>query len=299
MPRTIQSYMEELSNWGRWGEEDQLGTLNLITPAKRRSAVESVVSGDIVSCGRPLDLRQTGAVPGPLHFMTSSGSRVPKAGFGSAADWLGFGVHGFDVTHLDAHSHVFWNAHMYNGRPAELVSTWHRARAGAVDIAASGIVTRGVLLDVPRLRGVPFLEPGTAIGPVELDVCADDQGLRLEEGDAVLVRTGSSTSTLDDFNARASAGLHASTLPWLHSNGVALLVSDGVNDVQPSGVPSIYLPVHAVGMVAMGLWLIDNATLEALAARCLDRQRWDFLLTCSPLPIERATGSPVNPVALL
>ncbi len=290
--------VRELSNWGRWGDDDQLGTLNLITPATRMAALGSVRSGTTVSCARSMDLRRDSSAPAPMHFMTSTGDRAPASGFGSAADWVGLTAHGFDTTHIDAHSHAFWNAQLYNGRPAKLVTTWGRAKTGAVDAARDGIVTRGVLLDIPRHRGVDRLEPASAIGPDELQECARRQQVELQEGDALLVRTNREEHPSTDGGLRL-AGVHVSVMPWLHERGISVLVSDAISDVQPSGVEGVSLPVHAVALVGMGLWLIDNATFEDLAVACAERGAYDFLFTCHALPIQRATGCPVNPVAVL
>jgi kynurenine formamidase len=295
----IDDYMASLSNWGRWGDDDDLGTLNLIVPDKRRVAALAVRTGETVSCARPLDLRRSSDAPAPQHFMTATGDRAPKNGMGMAVDYIGLAFHGFHVTHLDAHSHVFWNAKLYNGRPAGDVGVWQRARSGGVDAAKEGIVTRGVLLDIPRHRGVDALAPGTAIGTDELIACASAQHLEIEPGDALLVRTGRDAQPAGAPQSHDMAGLHASTLPWLHESGVAMLASDNISDVQPSGIEAVRLPVHAVGLVGMGLWLLDNAFLEPLADRCSKRDAWDFLFACLPLRLQRSTGSPVNPVAIL
>jgi kynurenine formamidase len=293
----IDIYMEELSNWGRWGDDDDRGTLNLISQVSRKAALSTVRTGETVSCARPLDLRRPSDPPAPQHFMTATGDRAPAGGMGMAVDWVGFAFHGSHVTHLDAHSHIFWKGKLYNGRPAQDVSVWQRARSGGVDAASEGIVTRGVLLDIPRHRSVPRLAPGEAVGVDEMQECAAVQGVVIGEGDAVLVRTGRDVEPLDE--SPGMAGLHASTLPWIREYGISLLGCDNISDAQPSRVGGVRLPIHSVGLVGLGLWLLDNAYLETLAQKCEERGAWDFLFNCLPLRFERATGSPVNPIAML
>lgn len=296
---TVLGYFDELSNWGRWGEDDQLGTLNLITPDVIVRAASLVKSGRAVSCSRLLS--PVGEEP-ILHHMITSGEGATAKGFSAAADWIGMGFHGYFNTHLDALSHVFWDGRMYNNRPASLIKTASGARVGGVDLARDGIISRGVLLDIPRFRGVEWLDLGEGIGPDELVQCASEQAAELKSGDILLVRTGRDARAAarghTEPEKQGSPGLHASSLPLLHETGVAVLGADATNDVMPSGVPNVFVPIHSVGMVAMGLWLIDNAYLEDLAAACVEEGRWEFMLTIAPLRLKNTTGSPLNPIAV-
>lgn len=291
----VAAFHRKLSNWGRWGERDQLGALNWITPGKRAAAAQLVQLGRTVSCARPLPVDPSPDNPRPVvHLMTGTASE------GWGGDYFALAPHGFAVSHIDALCHIFHEGRLYNGYPAERV-TAHGALDGAIDALADGIATRGVLLDVPALRGVPFLEAGDAIHPDELERAEDAAGVRVEEGDVLLVRTG--RWALRDARGawpahERIAGLHASCLPWLFERRVAALGSDGVSDVIPSQIEGIGLPIHTVGIVAMGLHLLDNLDLEPLARACRETGRAAFQLVIAPLVLLRGTASPVNPIAI-
>jgi len=296
----VLGYFERLSNWGRWGPDDELGTLNLITPARRLEAVATVRDGVSIGCARPILVEPP--VPDvarpPLHLMIQSGE-APEANH--AADFLGIAPHGQTISHVDALGHYFWGGKMYNGRPQGVVSTAEGAAFGSVEVMKDGIVTRGVLLDLARLRGKPWLDAGEGIFPADLEAAEAAQGVRVREGDALLLRTGwyAWRVHLGPYPVRRRPGLHAAALPWLRERGVALIAADASEDVLPSGYPSIELPVHAVGIVAMGLCLLDACQFEELAAACVVRGRWECLFTVAPLRFRGATGSPVTPLAML
>lgn len=298
----VLEYMTRLSNWGRWGEDDDKGTLNLISPTAMRRGLDTVTEGLSVSCSRPISTRLSREQGVPLlHHMLSSGTDAPDEGMHSAYDWIGMGIHGHAFTHLDSHSHVFWNGMQYNNRPASTVETRRGATKGSIESAAAGMVGRGVLLDIPRLLGRDSLEPGEAILPSVLEECEAHQGCKVEPGDILLIRTGRDAARYDSAEPAqhgGSAGLHASNLPWLHERDVAVLGSDAANDVVPSASSIMRVPIHIVGIVAMGLWLLDNAYLEALADEALRLKRWTFLISLAPLRLHNATGSPVNPIAI-
>jgi kynurenine formamidase len=298
------SYFEQLSNWGRWGPDDELGTLNLISGAGWRAQRDPLITEwQSITLARSISMkRYTGKRnAGVMHFMTAAGSDAPATGRGVAADWIGMPVHGLDFTHLDSPAHEFWNGRMYNDRPASMVRADRGAMFAAVDGAAGLITTRGVLLDVPRYRSTERLAESEAIFTDELEAIAASTGVEICSGDALLVRTGRDaagggpTAMAPSINA----GLHASCLPWLHEQGIALLGGDCTNDVRPSGVDGLDSPIHLVGLVAMGLWLLDSAYLEDLADACGRLRRWTFALVCNPLPIRNGTGAPVAPVAIL
>jgi kynurenine formamidase len=310
----VLAYFDSLSNWGRWGDDDQLGTLNLVTPSKRMTAASLVRVGEVVSCawdvgGSPPADQPFGP---PQRFMVATGQgltdehrvtapwRVNDRSAG-ALEHLGLVYHGHTVTHIDGLSHIFWDGKMYNGKPAELVTASVGATHHAITALSEGIVTRGVLLDAAEARGVDWLEPGDAVLPEDLEACETRHGARVEEGDVILLRTGYGKKVRekgpDNVAQAGRAGWHAACLPWFAERGVAAIACDTAQDAQPSGYKTVRAPIHAVGIVAMGLWLIDNCDLEALASTCTRLGRFDFLFTLAPLRWVGATGSPANPLA--
>jgi kynurenine formamidase len=307
----VLGWLDSLSNWGRWGADDQRGTLNHVSAAKRLAAARLVETGESVSCSWNIRTgRQPGATAESQRHMLSTGLGLNEDGHermmgpgraGGAQEYIGLVFHGFDVTHLDALSHIFWDGQMYNGRPAWLVSDRDGAREHDVLSVSDGVVTRGVLLDIPRLRGVDVLAPDDLIYPEDLEAAEHAAGLRLEPGDVLLVRTGEGSlrTAGEGYNPfRPRAGLQAACLPWLHERGIAILGSDVTNDATPTGYPALIVPIHVVGIVAMGLRLIDNCQLEDLAAACVRHNRWEFQFVLAPIRFQGATGSPVNPLAV-
>jgi kynurenine formamidase len=296
--------MSPLSNWGRWGPEDELGTLNLLTAEHAASAARAVDTGQCVPLGRPLTVRPAQDDPQPLlHLMKSSGESAAEFGGSHASDWLGLAYHGFAVTHLDAHSHQFFNGQMYNGRPAELVSTRTGAACGSVLPLSRGLVGRGVLLDAPRWADRQWLEPGEGLDAADLDAIAASQRTQLRPADLLLVRTGRDTRAaahgIIDPMVAGSPGLRATALPWLREHDIAVLGSDAQNDVMRAGANAHPMPVHAGALTFLGLPLLDNLLLEELATACATHGRWDFQLVVAPLALSRCTGSPVNPIGIL
>lgn len=291
---------ERCSNWGRWGADDERGTLNLITAERTARAAALVRSGETVSCARPLNtVADVENARAATHLMIRAGDVSDATGMSFAADYLALAPHGFAHSHLDALCHVVWRAQTYNGRPATTVLSTG-ATANAVTIGERGIVARGVLLDIARLRGVEWLEPGTAIEPSELEAAEAGQKTRVGEGDALLVFTGRDRRRAARGPWSASeqlAGLRYTCGPWLHDRGVALLGCDGASDVLPSG-SDVRMPIHVLCLVAMGMQLLDNLDLDALATACAGRGRWEFLLAVAPLRIPGGTASPVNPIAV-
>ena len=312
---TVLSYFDALSNWGRWGDDDQLGTLNLISTAKRIAAAGLVRVGESVSCAWEIGGAQIADQPfGPPHrFMVATGQGLAdehrvtlpwRKGDRSAGalEHLGLVYHGHTVTHVDSLAHIFWDGRMYNGVPAELVTSALGATSHAVTQLRDGIVTRGVLLDVADAYGGDWLQPGEAIYPDDLEAAETKHGIRVDEGDVLLLRTGYGRKVReagpDDVARGGRAGWHAACLPWLHERGVAAIACDTAQDALPSGYDTIRSPIHAVGVVAMGLWLIDNCDLEDLAAKCDGLGRYEFLFSMAPLRWVGATGSPANPLAI-
>ena len=299
-------WMKSLSNWGRWGADDQRGTLNLISPDKTRRAVGLVQEGTTVSCARRISYQAGPDAPRPpQHFMVMSGDPY-RSGEGPdrqvAMDYFGLIFHGHTVTHIDSLAHFFWEGRLYNGAPSSLVSTAEGATSHSVDAAQAGIMTRGVLVDVPMVRGVDLVARGDGVGLADVEQAEARCVFKVEEGDVLLLRTGQlghreRTGPVDPREA-GSAGPKPELLPLIHERGVAVIGSDTGNDVQPSPYPRFSNPVHQIGIVAMGLWILDNAWLDDLAEACRARNRWEFLFTILPLRIPNATGSPVNPVAV-
>jgi kynurenine formamidase len=300
---TVIKYFDELSNWGRWGDDDQAGTLNLITPERRARALALARDGISVSCSRMLAPRPSRWVGFEYtHRMNSSGEAAPAEGSATASDWFGLSFHGYEHTHLDSHAHFFWNGQMYNGRSAALCTTARGALAGGVEPALGGIIGRGLFIDGPQIRGKEWLEPGEGLLPEELDAWLEAHSLAAETGDILWVRTGRDAAERAghgyDQGADGSPGLAPACLPWLRAKDISTLVSDVANDVRPSPYERVTNPVHAVGIVAMGMWLVDNAQLGPLASECQRAGRHEFLSAIIPLALRRSTGSPVNPVAV-
>jgi kynurenine formamidase len=305
----VREYLKTLSNWGRWGAEDDLGTINLITPAKRLAAARLVRDGVSVTCARPIatDIAADTTFQ-PMRFMVDSGEgrdtasperQIQRRG---ASEFIGMVFHGFSITHVDAPSHYFWDGQLYNGRSCNLVTSREGATVASIETLRDGVVSRGVLLDVARGRGGRGVPGGEGVMPEELEAAERAAGIRVEPGDILLVRTGyygrqATEGAVSPMQA-GSPALHVACCPWLRERGVAMVGSDTHNDVHPPPYPAMGNSFHVVCLVAMGLWLIDNGNLEELARACAERGRWEFLLTIAPLRLKNVTGSPVNPIAL-
>ena len=304
----VRGYLRSLSNWGRWGPDDELGTINLITPAKRIAAARLVQDGVSVTCARPIatDITADTTFP-PLRFMVDSGEgrdtdspqrNLERRG---ASEFIGMVFHGYTITHVDTPAHYFWEGKLYNGRSCNLVTSREGATVESVEVLRDGVVSRGVLLDVARTRGVEAID-GQGVMPEDLEAAEQAQGVRVESGDILLVRTGYygrrlSRGPVNPMQA-GSPALHVACCPWLRERGVAMIGTDTHNDIAPPPYPSLGNSFHVVSLVAMGLWLIDNANLEDLGRACAERKRWEFLLTIAPLRLKNVTGSPVNPIAV-
>ncbi len=292
-------WMTQLSNWGRWGANDERGTINLITPAKVKQAVTLAKSGTTVSLEHPLDTMRAEDNGNPLtHTMTNTGEN--PVGGAYAMDRYEISYHGYGHTHMDALGHAFLNGKMYNGYAQSTVT---KAGAAKNDIAAfqSGIVTRGVIVDIPRLKGVPYLEPGQAIYPEDLDAWEKKVGIKIGSGDAVFIRTGrwARRAAKGPWNAGQSlAGLHVSVVQWLKARDVAVLGGDGASDVLPSQVEGVSQPVHFLMLIALGSPLFDNCDLEAVAETAARLNRYEFMFSAAPLAVPGGTGSPINPLAI-
>jgi kynurenine formamidase len=236
-----------------------------------------------------------------VHCMVRAGDQAEGVASASTADYLAVAPHGLAHSHLDALCHFVWQGQTYNGRPVSLVTSTG-ARANAITAGQDGIVSRGVLLDIPRLLGVEWLETDHAVSVEELERAETSAGVRVESGDTLLVRTGRHPRrlALGVWDSRKElAGLHHTVAPWLKERGVALLGSDGVSDVRQQPFVQVTThPIHILALVAMGLQLLDNLNLEDIATACSDRGRWEFLLTVAPLKLVGGTASMVNPIAV-
>ena len=304
----VLEWLESLKNWGRWGPDDQLGCLNLIGPEQRKRAVSLVTDGVPVSCARPITTEMTADVTYQVQrFMVDSGEgrdtdpperRYTRRG---AGEFIGMVFHGQTITHIDAMSHYSWNGLMYNGVPSSVITSREGAQSHNIEAAYEGIVTRGVLLDLPRLRGVDWLDPTEPVMPEDLEAAEQAQGVRLEEGDILLTRTGNYRMRLERGASAQTDPMtahQAACAPWFKERGIAMMGTDTSNDARPNPYKIIGNPLHTICLVSLGLWFIDNANLEELAAACAERGRYEFMLTLAPLRLRNVTGSPVNPIAL-
>ena len=293
-------------NWGRWGPDDERGALNLLTAERVARGAALARTGRVVSCGR--ELSAVPAVDNPVpaqHHMLAAGDLATlgaSLAMGGSLDYVGVAFHGMVQSHIDALCHVFVDGQMYNGYPASDVTS-AGARRNSMAAGFDGIVGRGVLLDIPRLMGTDWLEPGYAVSPDELDRACAAQGVAVESGDILLVATGRDARRAQhgawDPSGVGLAGLHPECIPWLHEHDPSVLGSDGVSDPLPGNPNAWPMPVHMCLLVGMGVHLLDNLQLGRLAAACADEGRWEFLFTVAPLQIGGGTGSPVNPVAVL
>jgi kynurenine formamidase len=287
-----EQWKKTLSNWGRWGRDDEIGALNLITPAKRKQAAALVKEGVSVSMAADVDTVKAVDNANPYE--------ITMNGIGS--DRIAVSYHGIAHTHLDSLAHINFNGVFYNGyTPDPAVVAKDRHPKNSIHNVKNGIFTRGVLIDIPRLKGVPYLEPGTPIYVEDLEAWEKQAGVKVGPGDALFVRTGVWARRKAQgpwLRGRApggkSAGLDPSVIPWLKQRDIAILGSDHPQYVSPSNLSAA---VHDFALVYLGVHLFDNCDLEALADAAAAKKRWDFLLTAAPLPIPGGTGSPANPIA--
>ena len=305
----VLGWFDSLSNWGRWGDDDELGTPNLITPEKTRQALATVQEGLCVSLSRDVTWDPAPDVPAPpVHYMIESGEgwatgdKVSNRPSAVAMDYIGMIFHGVSVTHVDSLAHFFWNGKTYNGKPAHMVSTSLGATVCSVEQARNGFITRGVLVDVPFVRGIDWVERGEGVMPDDILAAEERCGFRIEPGDVLLVRTGQLRRRMVEGPVPREAGstaCQAACLPLFRERDIAVLGSDTGNDVSPPQYPGqLTNPVHQVSITAMGLWILDNANLEDVAEVCRERNRWTFMVSINPLRLQNTTGSPVNPVAV-
>lgn len=293
---SIAAVFEAAKNWGRWGADDGKGTLNLITPAKRVEAAQLVRTGRSLSLAQPLSKHASVKNPRPITHLTAFEAHQPRA----MIDYFGMVPHGFSVTHLDAIGHVFFEDTLYNGhRAADVCSKSDGLLECSIYAQREGIFTRGVLLDVAAARGVDWLEPDAYVTVADLEAAEAHGGVEVSSGDALLVRVGRDACEeargVGDQSQRA--GLDAAAVGWLAERDIAVFGGDCIERM-PYPSERFPVPLHQIGCVAMGLVLLDTPLVEDLARACAEQGRFEFLLTCAPLPIPGGTGSPVNPLAV-
>jgi kynurenine formamidase len=293
-PRNAEEFdrlFQQVSNWGRWGKDDQLGSVNLITPAVRKAALALAKTGESVSLAHNPITEKAEDNNNPFEHTMLRGNNM---------DRYAVSYHGYAHSHIDALCHILYKDQTYNGYARADVNTDSGCTKLGIQNLKSGIITRGVLVDIARLRGVDALEPGTPIYVEDLEAWEKQAGVKLGSGDALLLRTGrwARREKVGPWNVgQRAAGLHASVAPWLKARGIALVGSDAAEDVTPSLVEGVTLPIHTLCITAMGINLLDNQDLEALGASAARLKRWDFMLTVAPLPVTGGTGSPANVLA--
>lgn len=293
--------LKKTRRWGEFGDDDQTGAINLITPEKRIVAAAEVRVGRAISLANPISKTATGEFVVPLvHetfvFPPLAGPDSPEV---AAGDIFTINYHGALHSHMDGVSHFGWEGQLYNGFPFKPGDQGF-SNVGLEHIADKGIFTRGVLVDLPSLYGIDSLEPGTVITVQHLEAWEKAMGVKVSSGDVLLVRTGrwALAEREDEFNVLAStAGLHATVGPWLKERGVAAIGSDAISDVMPGGVESVFNPLHVMANYALGMPIFDHLQLDELAEVAKEERRYSFLFTASPLHIQGATGSPLTPFA--
>jgi kynurenine formamidase len=300
-------------NWGRWGPDDEIGTLNFITPEAIARASRLVTAGKVFALGIPLSRQgpQSGTRQrfNPIHAMFRDGGDRPRTdaeveamqGYGGSDDWIVMPLQ--CATQWDSLAHIFYEGKMYNGFDADLVTSSGAAR-NSIDKTTDKIVGRGVLLDVARHKGVRALEPGYAITVDDLEATAAAEHVTVDPGDILLIRTGHMSRYLDrddwrNFDLDPFPGVSVFTAPWMHARQIAAVASDNYAvEVRPSELPAFRNPFHVVAIPNMGLTLGEIFFLEDLAADCAADGRYAFLLVAPPLPVVHAVGTPINPYAL-
>jgi kynurenine formamidase len=286
-----------------WGAADRRGALNYLTPERVLAAAGEIRLGRTVSLAAPIETGLTPDDPAPaIHEMAGPpGSQADPGGLTYAQDRLGMNVHGNVDSHIDALCHIMWRKTLYNGVAADAV-TQHGAQELSIEVARDGIAGRGVLLDIPRLRGVRWLEPGDLVTGAELTAAAEAQQVSVGTGDLLFVRTGHRRRR-EEFGpwdaAKLRAGLHPEALEFVAERKVAVLGSDSNSDTAPSAAEGVETPVHVLAINALGVHLLDYLQFEDLVPLCEAAGRWSFFCVIAPLRLRHGTGSPVNPIAVL
>jgi kynurenine formamidase len=294
--------MKDISNWGRWGKDDELGTFNLITPEKRRQATRLVREGISISLAHNLEKEVFPDNPTPFkqEFLMGTDGKMRA---GAAMDVISSTYHATTTTHMDSLCHYIFEGKTYNGWEIEKYHQATPTRPGfgegpgcmknSILGFKDGLLTRGILVDIPLMKGVKYLEPGVAVTVADLEAWEKYAGLKIGSTGRFLRRAERGPWPA----ATQSAGFHVSVMPWMKQRDVALLSSDSVEDVQPSNIEGFPRPIHMVAINALGMPLIDVADLEEVAKVAARLKRWEFMLTVTALPAPGGSGSPVNPTA--
>lgn len=287
----LDKMFKDLNNWGRWGKDDELGTANLITPEKRRQAAALVKSGISVSLAHnPITEVAEDNPEGTFEHVMGANFR---------SDTYRFSYHGVITSHIDALCHFQHKGQLYNGIPTSASSAQGCGKLG-IEHVKNGIVTRGVLIDIPRLKGVPCLDPGTPVYTQDIEAWERKVGVKVGQGDAVLLNTGrwARREKLGPWRAAGNrAGYHVSVGPWFKARDVAIVGSDGANDVQPPQI-DVNQPLHIFLIAGLGITILDSQDLQALSETAAKLNRWEFMLVIAPVPVTGGTGGPVNAVAI-
>jgi len=296
---------EKLNNWNRWGVDDEIGTLNYITPDKVAAAASLVKSGRSVSMAIPINTIAEADNANPaIHYMAKTHDiDTGSKDLGFATDFLGMQFHGDCHTHLDSLCHISYKGMLYNGIPASKVDT---TGANRLDVTAyaQGVVSRGVMIDVPRFRGVKWLEPGEYVTAEEIEAIETTHNIKLSEGDIMVLRTGQYRRRLEKgpwdvgVGGDGRAGIDPYSLLLLHERRVAAFLPEGDGEVVPGYVEGMRSPIHVLQVTAMGMLCADSLQLEELAAVCEEENRFEFMVAIAPLRLPRGTGCPFNPIAL-
>jgi kynurenine formamidase len=295
-PVTVEQFdrwMDELSNWGRWGDDDELGAANLMTESKRREAATLVRTGTTVSLAHDMITEEAADASEPYVLQMTVNPEGQNSG-----DRVDVNFHGVTFSHLDALCHVFYKDRVYNGFDFAEVVTEDGCSTMGTTAMKDGLVTRAVLLDMPRLKGVPYLDPGTKVYREDIEAWEQQAGVRLGAGDALLLRTGRWARRAEGGPTRVMSGWDASVIPFLAERDIALLGAESFHEA-PGSVPGLSVnPIHRFAIVARGMNLLDNLDLDAVAETAASLDRWEFMLVVAPLRIPGGTGSPVNPIAI-
>jgi len=296
---------KSVCNWNRWGPDDERGTLNYITPDEIRKAAALVSSGRSVSMAVPINKVAGPDNPHPaVHYMVQTydvSSDLGEPQF--STDFLACEFHGDCHTHIDALCHIAYKGQLFNGKPAQKVTS-RGPTIQDITAYAHGIVGRGVLLDIPRLRGVKWLEPGEAVSREELEAAEKAQGVKLEKGDILVFHTGHHRRRLElgpwdnTYAGEGKAGLHVNAIPLLHERQVAAFFPDGDGETVPSNVEGIAYPIHTLQIASMGMACSDSLQFEELVKICEEEHRWEFMVMAAPLRLPGGTGSLFNPIGV-
>jgi kynurenine formamidase len=299
----FEALYQRLRQASDWGPADRRGALNYITPEQVLAAVGEVRRGRTVSLEAPIESSAAADNPEPaVHEMTGpTGDHADPAGLTFARDRISINVHGNADSHFDALCHVIYRGRLYNDVPADTVGATGAAEL-SVENVRYGIVGRGVLLDIPRLRGVRWLEPGEHVTADDLERAAEVQQVRVGQGDLLFVRVGHRRRRIElgpwDA-AQTRAGLHPTAMEFVADHKIAALGSDSNSDTSPSAVQGVDFPVHVLAVNAMGVYLLDYLQFGDLVPLCEETGLWSFCCVIAPLRLAQGTGSPVNPIAIL